>query len=151
VVAIYADGELEPAAVLRVSKTRQGFQRKGFFRIGVLPAAVLEGVMLEIRRPDALTNALAECHPWFTPQSANRLELREVQLVTSGTSSNRLTCGRALPTASGTWELRERVRFESGTNSVEAPTGWLQVSGPDAGRLILSTTPPLTVQLSHYP
>lgn len=49
VVPFYAAGQSEAVAVLRVEHVFRDHERRGFFRIGLLPLLVGEGVRLEFR------------------------------------------------------------------------------------------------------
>jgi hypothetical protein len=144
VIAIYLGKESEPSSTLRVRVVRTEYQRRGFFRIGLLPMAVLEGVKIEVRDAQSLSNSLAHCQQWFGSRNARFLELRDVQLIAVGPSTNRLACGRARPAADGKWELLDGVTLDSEPIRTEAPQATLQVTGPSSGQLLLGTTPPST-------
>ncbi|MCX6917236.1 MAG: hypothetical protein NT167_30065 [Verrucomicrobia bacterium] len=61
--------------------------------------------------------------------------------------TNRLDMGRAQVVADGKLALLDGVSFVSGTNQIQASHGMLQVSGAQAGQLVLETTPPWTNHL----
>jgi hypothetical protein len=144
VIAMYLGTELEPSSMLRVKSVRKEYQRRGFFRIGLLPMAVLDGVAIEVHDAQALSNTLAHCQQWFGSRNARFLELRDVQLIAVGLSTNRLACGCARPAGDGKWELLDGVTLDSETKRTEAPQAILQVTGPSSGQLRLETTPPST-------
>lgn len=56
VVPIYLDDQV--VMVMSVERTRTDYQRKGFFKIGLLPILVAEGVTFEVQEPAKLTAAL---------------------------------------------------------------------------------------------
>ena len=144
VIATYPQDGLQPSSILRVRTVSTEYQRKGFFRIGLLPMAVLEGVIIEVHDPQSLSNSLVQCNQCFGPRNAGVLELRDVQLVADGAITNRLVCGRARPAGGGKWELLDGVTFDSDAKRTEAPRAILHVTGPSAGQLFLETTPPST-------
>jgi hypothetical protein len=145
--AFYAGSEQPPSLILRAESVYTDYQRKGFFRIGLLPVAVMEGVTVELHHPEFMTNSLAQLHQWFGPQGAKALELRRVTFLVSGYTTNHLEAARARVAPQGRIELLDGISFMSGTNLVRAPRGALQVTGEHSGELILETTPPRTHQL----
>lgn len=144
VITMYLGTELEPSSTLRVKTVRTEYQRKGFFRIGLLPMAVLEGVTIEVHDAQSLSNSLAHCQQLFGSRNTRLLELRDVQLIAAGSSTNHLACGRARPADDGKWELLDGVTFDSEAKRAEAPQAILQVTGQSSGWLLLETTPPST-------
>jgi len=147
VFAFYSEDCRGPAAILRVGEVRRDYQRKGFFRIGLLPMAVAEEAVFELHRPDRIAESLEQCTRCLGARSSGRVELRDVQFVAFGSSTNRLVCGWARPGSDGRWELLGGVRFESAATKIEAACATLQVTGPKAGQLIIATIPPLTNNL----
>src|SRR5690242_15914382 len=129
-VAFYVGEEQEPAAVLRVRQIHRDYQRKGFFRIGLLPMAAFEGVRVEIYHPESAASSLVQCHEWLNSRSGGRLELRDVRLAVIGHTTNWLACGVARPSADGRWELSEGVTFASDTRQIQAVNAVLQAVGP---------------------
>jgi hypothetical protein len=144
---LYSGTEAEPTTVVRLDQVRKDYETKGFFRIGILPIGVMEGVTFELHHPESVTNSLAQLHQWLGPRAAERLELRRVSFVVSAPVTNRLDTGRARLAADGRLELLDGVIFVSGTNRMRAARGVLQISGAQAGRLVMETTPPWTNSL----
>lgn len=154
VTAFYTGAELTPSMIVRADNIFTDYERKGFFRIGVLPLGVMEGVVFEVCRPELVTNSLVQLHDWIGSQAAKRFEFRKVSFLTLAGSTNRLESGRARIVSDGKWELLDGVRFRSGTNQFEAPRATLQVAGEKTGQVIMATTPPLTNNLfarSEFP
>lgn len=147
VITLYSGTEAEPTTVVRLDQVRKDYETKGFFRIGILPIGVMEGVTFELHHPESVTNSLAQLHQWLGPRAAERLELRRVSFVVSAPVTNRLDTGRARLAADGRLELLDGVIFVSGTNRMRAARGVLQISGAQAGRLVMETTPPWTNSL----
>jgi len=147
VIHLYSGSRAAPATVVHLDKAYKDYESKGFFRIGVLPIGVMDGITFELHDPDAVTNSLARLHQWLGPKGARRLELRRVSFLVSAPVTNRLDMGRAQVVADGKLALLDGVSFVSGTNQIQAPHGMLQVSGAQAGQLVLETTPPWTNHL----
>lgn len=147
VINLYSGTEAEPATVVRLDQVRKDYETKGFFRIGILPIGVMDGVTFELHHPESVTNSLAHLHQWLGPRAAGRLELRRVSFVMSAPVTNRLETGRARLEAEGRLALYDGVVFVSGTNQMRAAGGMLQISGAQAGQLIMETTPPWTNSL----
>lgn len=140
----YLGAEQEPSAVLRAEKVFRDYQRRGFFRIGLLPMAVLEGVVIEVRHPAQIGASLGQLQQWLRRDATGCLELRRVRIVLDQTPARSLEAGCARPLPDGAWQLLGGVRWEAGTNLLQAASATLQVTGERAGRLILATAPPQT-------
>ena len=144
VIHWYRGIEAEPATVARLEKVYTDYESRGFFRIGVLPIGVMEGVTFELQHPDSVTNSLAQVHQWLGQKGARRLELRRVSFLMQAPVTNRLETGSARFAADGRLALFGGVNFLFGTNQMRAARGVLQVTGAQAEQLILETTPPWT-------
>jgi len=147
VISLYDGTEAGPATVVRLDQGYTDYESKGFFRIGLLPIGVMEGVTFELPHPESLTNSLAQLHRWLGARAAKRLELRRVSFQVSAPVTNRLSAGRARVSPDGTLQLFDGVNFVSGTNQLQAARGVLQVTGEQAGQLVLETSPPWTNSL----
>jgi hypothetical protein len=133
--------------VVRLDRVYTDYQSKGFFRIGLLPIGVMEGVTFQLRHPDSVTNALAQMHQWLGAGAAKRLELRRVKFLVPAPVNARLESGRAQVAPGGKLELFDGVSFASGTNQMRAARGVLQITGEQAGQLVMETAPPWTNNL----
>jgi hypothetical protein len=139
------------AATLRFEKTYTDYQRKGFFRIGVLPIGVIEDVRLEVAQPACIVESLASLHKWLGPQAGNCIELRRITLVAPGPATNCLEAARARVLSGGRLELNGNVRLVSGMAEAQANRAVLQMTGGLAGQIIFHTTPPQIHQLFSGP
>lgn len=145
VIPLYVGREAQPSVVVRAERIYTDYQRKGFFRIGVLPIAVMEDVAIEVRQPESLTNGLARLHHWLGSWDANRLEVRRAALFVAGTVTNRLEAGRIRVRSGGTWELLDGICYRSGTIEKRAARGVLQVTGERTGQLRMAAEPALVI------
>lgn len=146
-MSFYEGAELTPSMVVRADDIYTDYERKGFFRIGILPVGVMEGITFELHHPTYLTNSLAQMRGWPGSQAAKRLEFRKVTFVIFTGGTNRLESGRARFISGGRWELLDGVRLLVGTNQVVAPRATLQVAGKKSGQLVMATDPPSTNNL----
>lgn len=144
VIPFFMAPEQEPSLVLRVEKIYTDYERRGFFRIGVLPVGVMEGVTFDVRQVASITNSLARLHRWLGPGAANRLEFRQVSLQIAGTVTKRLRAGRIQVLPGGKWELLDGVSFSEGTHNVQAAHATLQIAGEQTGTLVMAGTLPWT-------
>ena len=138
----YTEPDKTLYAVISVDKVYTEYEKRGFFHIGALPVAVLEGITYEVKDPALAAKNLARLRSWLGGDTGNRLELRGVKLVASPTS--RLEGGRLLFLDNDRWQLTGGVRWVSGAGEVRAQSATLRVAGAQAGELILQTTPPTT-------
>jgi hypothetical protein len=147
VISMYPSTGAGPATVLRFKQAYRDYESRGFFRIGILPIAVVEGVTFELQSCESVTNSLEQLQQWLRSKAAGRLELRRVTFLVSGPLTNRLESGRADLVADGRLALLNGVNFMSGTNQVQATHGTLQFTGAQAGLFVLETSPPWTNSL----
>jgi len=138
-IPIFTQPEKNLSAMVHVDKAYTDYVKKGFFHIGAMPVAVLEGVTFEARDPAPAAQNLACLASWLGVDNGNRVELRRVKLIASPGSS--LEGERMVFAGPDQWELVGGVRLVSGTNEVRAERATLRVAGPRAGEVILQTTP----------
>jgi hypothetical protein len=62
VIPICLDSDAKLVAVVRARHIFSDYQRRGFFRIGVLPLLVIDGLDVEIRQPSRSMEALGAVH-----------------------------------------------------------------------------------------
>jgi hypothetical protein len=139
VVPLYTTGTFKLSAVVRVDRAYMEYQRKGFFRIGMFPVGVLDGVTFETRDTADPLASLASVRHWLGTKAGQRLEMRGVKFLFSPTS--RLEAGLARCVTQDHWELLNGVRFVSGAGEIRAAQAALEMGGPGGGRVILETVP----------
>ncbi len=136
VIPIYLASDTQPAAVVRVERIFPDFERRGFFRIGLLPLAVAEGVTLELPADDRWARALAEAQRKLaTSAAAERVEMRHVKIVFLPESRPRLEAGRIRLNRDGQWQLLDGVSFQTATGQVQTASARLEVSSLKVGEL----------------
>lgn len=136
---IYVKGRSDPVAVVRIASARRDFQRRGYFRIGLLPMAVIEDVKVEIRHAEDVGDLLVQTRQGLGMMAHGRaLEVRRIALSLAGESEPFLRAESVRFEDDGRWQLR-RVVLNTRNECIEAGLAWLQVTGPDAGQLVLET------------
>jgi hypothetical protein len=139
VVPLYTTGSFKLSAVVRVDRAFVDYRRKGFFRIGLFPVGVLNGVTFEARDTSDPYASLDCVRHWLGTKAGQHLEMRRVKFLFSPT--NRLEAGLAQYVAPDRWELLDGVRFVSGGIEVQAPRATLEMAGVRGGHVVLETVP----------
>ncbi len=140
-IAICKDRESAPSAIIRVEQVHTDYQRKGFFRVGLLPVCVLEGVAFEIQNTCVTSNGFAQIHKWLRAESAKRLELRRATIQWASLTTNSIEAGRILISPAGTWELSDGVKLRISGKLIQSKRATLQAAGSRAGELLMGALP----------
>jgi len=112
------------------------YERRGFFRIGLLPIPVAEDVQVQIQSADCLTNALFALRSWNQPSvGVRRLELRNLEIKLFGEKQSRLRAVTAHVGQKGTVELSTVSVFGIAGQQASIPKATLQIAGSSAGCL----------------
>lgn len=112
------------------------YERRGFFRIGLLPIPVAEDVQVQIQSADCLTNALFALRSWNQPSvGVRRLELRNLEIKLFGEKQSRLRAVTARVGQNGTVELSTVSVFGIAGQQASIPKAILQIAGSSAGCL----------------
>lgn len=136
-IPYYAKGQGSPAAVVRIKKVYTDHQRRGFFRIGLLPVLVAEDVKIEIIQPQETLAALQQARRWLKPTATQKaLEWRRVQFFFPAETEPRLEAAKIHLSEAGAWRLTGGVVLRHGTNQTRQAEATLQVTGPQAGELL---------------
>jgi hypothetical protein len=129
VIPIYTRPSPEPESILSVSNIHLDFQRKGFFKIGMMPVLVLDGVVLSLRNTNILASHMTQLSHWIQPDKATRVELRNFVLRNENSKTNLLEAGLVRLLPDGSWQLANGVRAISGANLVEIPAANYRLQG----------------------
>lgn len=112
------------------------YERRGFFRIGLLPLLVVENVHVGIQSVEYLTNALADLRFWQHPPSGvHQLELRNLEIIICGEKQPRLHAATAHVGQEGVIKLSNVSVRDAAGLQISLPKATLQISGPSAGKL----------------
>jgi len=138
---LYLSTETTPAAIIRADHVYSDFQTRGFFRIGVLPLVVLEGLKLEIKDARQLTEILTTAgdHLAHKGKGKKAVEGRDFAILFEQVKGAEVRA-RTVRLESGTrWELQTgAVHFADGTSTTFS-RAVLIVAGPRAGELSCDT------------
>jgi hypothetical protein len=141
VFPFYRQPDLKLSTVVRVEKACLDYEHNGFFHIGLLPVGALEGVTIEICDPGSAADSFEQMQRWLDAGGGRRVELRQVKFLFS---TNSLEAGTVRCGAGHRWELRDGVRLVSGGHETRAQRATFQISGREAGQVILRQTPQVT-------
>ncbi|SPE60038.1 exported hypothetical protein [Verrucomicrobia bacterium] len=142
VVPVYLNFEPEPAAILRADRIFSDYQRKGLFRIGVLPVLVLDGLIVELRDAARLTNALSEMSAQFAlrPGAKKAVEGRRFTLFFAAKEDGRISAKLVRLESASEWRLKDGTVQQPGVAPLVYSEGTLTVAGAQAGEFFCQTT-----------
>ena len=83
VVPLYPTNSFKLSAIVRVDRVFTDYQRRGFFRIGLLPVVVLDGVTFEAQDTSDPLGSLACVRRWLATKAGQRIEMRRVKFIFS--------------------------------------------------------------------
>jgi len=150
-IPIYAVGQASPIAVLRIERLSTEFEKRGLFRVGMLPKVVFTGVSLELDSLERLPLAFANLQRLLEhSRQFNQWEMRLVRISVRGEPANTLALGRVTPETSAVWRLENLSYSRSDRLAITLASGRLSVNG----QLELeasSVTTPLLVWLADEP
>jgi hypothetical protein len=127
---------LAPVTKVHAARMFVDYERRGFFRIGLLPMLVAENVQIQIQSADYLTNALLALHSWNQYSAGlRRLELRNLEIKLFGKKQPRLCAASAQIEKDGVLELSTASMFSTTGQQTSIPKATLQVAGSSAGWL----------------
>lgn len=125
---------------IQARRLRLDHERRGFFRIGVLPIFVAEDVRIQIASPDYLSRVLPAveiCRP--SESVARRVEIRHLGISFLDKKFPRLNAAVARPQASGSLELTDVCLIQGAEISKHIPHAVLWMSGQDTGKITWNT------------
>ena len=84
---IYVKGNSDPVAIVRIASARHDFQQRGYFRIGLLPMAVIEDVKVEICHAGDIGGLLVQTKQGLGMLAqGSALEVRQIAFSFTGES-----------------------------------------------------------------
>ena len=108
----------------------------GFFRIGLAPVPVAEGVSIQIRSACSLTNILEALASWnISSAKLRHLEFRDLEISLLSEQQPRLRADKARLIQPDVLELSHVSVSNPSKTAVAISKATLNVSGPDCGRL----------------
>jgi hypothetical protein len=133
VFPLYSQPDSKLSTIIHVDKAYLDHKRKGFFHIGILPVGALEGVTVEVRDTRSAADVFQQMQRWLGA-GGDRVELRQVKILVS---TNSLEAGLVQCRDGNRWELQDGVRMVSGGSETRGKRATLQVSGQEAGQVVL--------------
>ena len=124
-VPFYQAGEPRPYAALRVQRISKDYERRGFFRIGLLPVLVAEDVTLRFLDAERSADTFARVGR-LTEGAADTVEWRKVELTFEKDTLPRLQAARMRPARDGGWRVWDAI-VRTGTNELRFSNGHLSV------------------------
>jgi hypothetical protein len=142
VVPVYLQAADGPAVVIRADHVFNDYQRRGFFRIGVLPLCVLDGVSVEVRETNQVAAALSRASESFAARGSmsRAVEARNFSISFPNQKSATVKARRVCFEKGDEWLVAEGILRLHGGECVSLRTGRLVVRGPAAGDLIYAGT-----------
>lgn len=129
VLPIYLRGDSRAAGVIRVEKVFKDSQRRGFFRIGLFPVAVLENVRCQVNRPQDAAAILSEVSGLTRlVRDTKGVEIRGIELRLAGADQPVVEARTAAPSLGGTWSLTGGVKLRVGTQVAQIKSAFLCVT-----------------------
>lgn len=135
-IPIFVEQDAKSVGILRVDRVFTEYQRKGLFRIGLLPQIVAEGVTVEFRQPDQIANVLGAIRSrLFATHYEAAAELRRIVIQADSGSAPLLQARSVRFDEAGRWQLRDGLISKPGTNPIRFTRAVLQPTGPLAGHI----------------
>ncbi len=121
VIPVFSNGGGKPSAIVRVGAIHNGFQRRAFFRIGVLPAVVAEDVEIELLEAPGMDGLLSRLRAGLPGmRSTDALEMKRFSIRFSGETEPRLKAKEAHIDSDGSLRL-------SGCTILDASGQWQSI------------------------
>lgn len=134
-MAVYPESGLEPAAIFKAKSIYRDHQRRGFFRIGLLPLLVCDEVTFDIKDSEQAARSLAHARLQLCAHARGApIELRRVAFQFPAETSPRLKALKVQIRDNGQWELQDVV-FRSPVEAIQSSRATFQTTGPEAGKL----------------
>jgi hypothetical protein len=135
-LSVYGVNSATVVAQVHAAKVLTDYERRGFFRIGLLPIPVAEDVQIEIQSAECLTNVIAAVGALASPSAGiQHLELRKIEIKSMGTKEPGLSAAVARVNRDGSLELSTVSLFGVPGQSNSIPKADLQLGGRYAGWL----------------
>ena len=130
VMPIYVDGQSAPVAVLRIEQLATEYEKRGLFRVGLLPKTVLTGVSVELDSVERLPAALAHLQRIIEhSRREHAWELRLVRVTVRRQPVTVLAVGRVTPDGLKAWRLENLSQQPANGPARTLATGRLRADG----------------------
>ena len=128
VAPVYLANHSRPSAVLRIERVQRELERRGPFRIGLLPYASIDHAVIEILHPDASSSLAAalERLDRFS-SSSDRVRIRHIRIVVRGNEQRFVQAERIHRDNAGKQLVLENVTFGSAGHERNVPRARMSV------------------------
>lgn len=124
-IPVFLSPNQGPAAVITIDKLSVDFQRKGFFKIGVLSYLACDGVDIRVYDSEEICRAIADLLQHVSENSGRQILVRNLSVYLGDSTNPVLRAEKVRITKSGRCELASvSYRQNDGTPEV-IPTAWL--------------------------
>jgi len=135
-LTFYGKGELEPEAIIRIGSAQKTHQRRGYYRIGLLPGLLLKDVTVEILKPESVQDSLANTDGHLRALgNGTRVELYHLRVVVVGKPVAEIKADRLVMDSDGVWKLKGNITLSLNQQLIVLKSAQLTVAGDQAGRL----------------
>jgi hypothetical protein len=135
-MTIYGQGQIEPEAILRIGSALKIHQRRGFYRIGVLPGLRVNDVTVEILKPESVQDALTTTDGHLQALgNGTRVELYNLRVVAAGKPPTEIKADRLMMDSDGVWKLKGNITLALNQQTNALKSAQLTVIGDNAGQL----------------
>jgi hypothetical protein len=136
---VFVGTNKQPSATLRLQEIRQESRRVGFFRIGIMPICLGEGVQVHLRTNQDSLAVLSRINGLLKPFAEHRaLEFRRLEVFLPSEKIPCLSVDRVCCEANGQWRLTDGLTLRVGGETLRAKAGDFHVAGLLAGHVVLA-------------
>ena len=134
--SVYNPKDLSPEMVIHADGIFTDYERRGFFRIGLMPVLVADNVRIEVQSVEGLTNILSALHSWIRPGAgAQRLNLKHLEIAVRGETQPCLRAAAGQIGSEGAIQLTSVSASDGSGHQMFMPSAALQLTGPAGGQL----------------
>jgi len=126
---------LQLVSRIHITRTFIDHEKWGFFKISMAPIGVVQGVNLQVRSAESLTNALDAINSCNLSADERHLEFRDLEISLLSESAPRLHAASARLSGAGKLELSHISVANGDGGSISIARATLPLSGPDCGCL----------------
>jgi len=152
VIPLYLEADTETVAVMRADSIVASHQRRGFFRIGLLPLIVVENLSIQINDRERLLPALVASGHHFVSKTDNKkiIEARNFSLAIGTNQFPAIVSQTMRPQTPELWMLEHGKILIADGKPLIFDKARLTILGPRAGEVtLMQADTVMTVNLSE--
>lgn len=133
VLPVYRGDQKEPFAIYRARSIRSDFQKRGFFKIGLLRTVIAVGLEVELAQPDSFSEAM-DLLPAVLPELKKKsFSIQDFSVRMRGEERPLLKAREATPSKTRGNIFLSGVRIRGATNEITSAE--LRLNGPHTGEI----------------